>query len=109
MIFYPDNNFQLIFMMLQINCTNHFLNLAENVLFMQFLKKWTSSNFYQFFQKHFKINKKWCHICFMNNKYTSISGGANMNHSATEKSHPFLHTSGSNQVKVFVNKTKNTE
>ena len=29
-----------------------------------------------------------------------------MNHSATEKSHPFLHTSGSNQVNVFVNKTK---
>ena len=39
MIFYSDNNFQLIFMMLQINCTKHFLNLAENVLFMHFLKK----------------------------------------------------------------------
>ena len=48
-------------------------------------------------------------MCFMNNKYTSISGGANTNHSATEKSHPFLHTSGSNQVNGFVNKTKNTE
>ena len=34
--FYPDKNFQLIFMMLQINCTKHFLNIAENVLFMQF-------------------------------------------------------------------------
>ena len=29
--------------------------------------------------------------------------------SATEKSHPFSHTSGSNQVNVFVNKTKHTE
>ena len=48
-------------------------------------------------------------MCFMNNKYTSISGVANTNHSATEKSHPFLQTSGSNQVNVFVNKTKNTE
>ena len=34
--FYPDNNFRVIFMMLQINYTNQFLNLAENVLFMQF-------------------------------------------------------------------------
>ena len=32
-----------------------------------------------------------------------------MNHSATEKSHPFLHTSGSGQVISFVNKIKNTE
>ena len=47
--------------------------------------------------------------CFMNNKYTSISGGANTNHSATEKSHTFLYASGSNQVNVFVNKTKNIE
>ena len=38
-IFYPDKNFQLIFMMLQINCTKHFLNIAENVPFMQFKKK----------------------------------------------------------------------
>ena len=38
--FYPDtrNNFHLIFVMLQINYTNHFLNLAENVFFMQFKK-----------------------------------------------------------------------
>ena len=48
-------------------------------------------------------------MCFMNNKYTSISGGAITNHYATEKSHPFLLTSGSNQVNVFVNKTKNNE
>ena len=34
--FYPDNNFHLIFIMFQINYTNQFLNLAENVLFMQF-------------------------------------------------------------------------
>ena len=32
-----------------------------------------------------------------------------MNHSASKKSHPFLHTSGSNQVISFVNKIKNTE
>ena len=43
---------------------------------------------------------------FMNSKYTSISGGANTNHSATEKFHPFLHTSGSNQVNVFSIKPK---
>ena len=32
-----------------------------------------------------------------------------MNHSATEKSHQFLHSSGSNQVIAFVNKIKNSE
>ena len=32
-----------------------------------------------------------------------------MNHSATEKPHQFLHTSGSNQVISFVNKIKNFE
>ena len=37
--FYPDKNFQLIFIMLQINCTKHFFNIPENVLFMQFKKK----------------------------------------------------------------------
>ena len=31
-----------------------------------------------------------------------------MNHSATEKFHQFLHTSGSNQVISFVNKIKNS-
>ena len=46
---------------------------------------------------------------FMNTKYTLIPGGGNTNDSTTEKSHPFLHTSGANQVNVFVNKTKNTE
>ena len=40
-------------------------------------------------------------MCFMINKYTSISGGANTNHSVTEKSHPVLHTSGLNQVNVL--------
>ena len=34
--FNPDINVYLIFMMLQINKTKHFLNLAEKVLFMQF-------------------------------------------------------------------------
>ena len=33
----------------------------------------------------------------------------NQNHSATEKSHQFLHISGSNQVISFVNKNKNFE
>ena len=32
-----------------------------------------------------------------------------MNHSATEKSHQFLHASGSNQKSSFVNKIKNSE
>ena len=38
-IFTKINNFQLIFMMLQINITKHILNLAENVLFYAILKK----------------------------------------------------------------------
>ena len=44
MIFYPDNNFQLIFMMLQI-----FLNLAENVFFYAIFKKVKFLKKYQFF------------------------------------------------------------
>ena len=32
-----------------------------------------------------------------------------MNHSATEKSNQFLHSSGSNQVISFVNKIKHSE
>ena len=44
----------------------------------------------------------------MNIKYTLISPGANTNGSATEKSHPFLYTSGSKHVISFVNKNQNT-
>ena len=47
-------------------------------------------------------------VCFMNNKYTSKTRGAYTNHFVTEKSYPFMHTSGSNQV-FFVNKIKNTK
>ena len=48
--FYLLNNFQLIFMMLQINKTKHYLNFAENVLFYAISKKKDiSSNFYQLF------------------------------------------------------------
>ena len=57
MIFYPYNNSHLIFMMLQINCTKQFLNLAENVLFMHFFKKVNFLKFLPVFLKHFTINK----------------------------------------------------